>query len=260
MTTGSRHLGPVARIFWVLLTLVIGVFPSFLFFVWVERNMELPGARAFLGCPWISLWTESLSIRAVFDGFLFLAFGFFHSLLAQRPIQAAMRKVLPAQCIRAFYLCFSGISVTAMIGVWQPTGVTVWAIPGLSSSILSTISVLVYYPLLLIMFRTASLFDPLEFLGFRQLFSLPEQVDTMSSGGTLLDSGIYGRVRHPIYSFSLVAFGLAPWMTLDRLILFITAAIYLYFAIPVEERKLIARFGEAYRDYQKRVPAVLPRW
>jgi protein-S-isoprenylcysteine O-methyltransferase Ste14 len=30
--------------------------------------------------------------------------------------------------------------------------------------------------------------------------------------------------------------------------------------IRTEEKELVERFGEAYRDYQQEVPAIVPRW
>ena len=58
---------------------------------------------------------------------------------------------------------------------------------------------------------------------------------------------------------TLLAFAVAPMMTLDRALLTAAVCAYLVIAIPIEERKLVAIFGKAYLDYRKRVPAVIPR-
>jgi protein-S-isoprenylcysteine O-methyltransferase Ste14 len=257
--TKPPYLRSLTRLVWVCLTLIVGVIPSFLFFVWIERNMALPSTQV-LQWPWISFTDASLAISLAWNASLFFLFGFFHSLLAQRPAQNFVRKLLPAQTIRAFYVCFAGVNLVLMMSFWQNTGVILWVIPGLSAWALSALSMALFYPLLFSAFRVASLFDPLEFLGFRQLYSRPDQIDTMSSGGKVIETGFFGCVRHPIYFFTLLAFLVTPMMSLDRMILFVTSLLYLFVAIPIEERKLIERFGSAYLEYRKRVPAIFPRF
>lgn len=252
---------PITRIVWVLLTLGLGVIPSLLFFAWVERNMALPAPiYQRFGWPWLALWDASLWFKLIIDAGSFLAFGFFHSLLAQTGPQNLLRRIVPMQCIRAFYLCFTGLSCLALMGCWQSTGILVWVLPGLSLQGLSILSAMIYYALILACARVVSLFDPLEFIGLRQIYSRPEQIERISSATKLLDTGIFSVVRHPIYLFTLAAFFLTPIMSLDRLVFFAANVAYLCVGIPIEERKLEARFGEPYRRYRARVPAVIPNF
>jgi protein-S-isoprenylcysteine O-methyltransferase Ste14 len=75
-------------------------------------------------------------------------------------------------------------------------------------------------------------------------------------------SGIRARVRHPIYMGHLIH--LTGWTVGTGLLVMycflpfavITGALMIRF----EERELVSRFGDAYRDYQRRVPAVIPRF
>jgi protein-S-isoprenylcysteine O-methyltransferase Ste14 len=145
------------------------------------------------------------------------------------------------------------------MGCWQNTGQVVWILPGLSAKVLSLLSLAIYWSFFAVCGRILSQFDILEFLGFRQLYSRNDQIEKMSSGGAVLQTGYFARMRHPLYFFTLLALFMAPIMSLDRLLIFVFSASYLYFAIPIEERKLEARFGEAYRVYKAKVPAVLPR-
>jgi len=76
----------------------------------------------------------------------------------------------------------------------------------------------------------------------------------------LVTTGIRSRVRHPIYLGHLcevfgwcIGTGLIALYALAAFAL-ITGAIM----IRMEDRELEARFGEAYREYRARVPAVLP--
>jgi protein-S-isoprenylcysteine O-methyltransferase Ste14 len=49
-------------------------------------------------------------------------------------------------------------------------------------------------------------------------------------------------------------------MTLNRLALVAGVHVYFWIGSIFEERKLVREFGDAYRDYQHRVPRLLPRW
>jgi protein-S-isoprenylcysteine O-methyltransferase Ste14 len=76
-----------------------------------------------------------------------------------------------------------------------------------------------------------------------------------------VQSGPFRWVRHPTYLsmiMELLAVGLilnAWWMLMLIPFLFIPA---LVLRIKKEEVALIEKFGEAYRDYQKTTPAVIP--
>jgi protein-S-isoprenylcysteine O-methyltransferase Ste14 len=77
----------------------------------------------------------------------------------------------------------------------------------------------------------------------------------------LVTTGIRARVRHPIYLAHFcellawsVGTGLAVLYALTAFAIFTGV-----FMVRAEERELELRFGEAYRNYRKRVPAIIPR-
>src|SRR5437868_5651567 len=74
--------------------------------------------------------------------------------------------------------------------------------------------------------------------------------------GTIMDGGIYGRTRNPIYvGFLIVVLAVAvamnsPWIALSFLVLILL----LHFGVVrPEERYLSAKFGNTYDEYRKRV-------
>ena len=74
----------------------------------------------------------------------------------------------------------------------------------------------------------------------------------------LVIRGPYRWVRHPLYFFTLVMIWSCPYMTADRLLfnLFLTSWIVL--GAVMEEKDLVAQFGDAYRRYQNAVPMLIP--
>lgn len=78
-------------------------------------------------------------------------------------------------------------------------------------------------------------------------------------GGSLETSGIYGLVRHPIYSaLLLVGLGLVvSGGSTGHLVAFVMLAMLLGFKARAEERMLVAR-DAFYRDYASRVGRFVP--
>ena len=93
--------------------------------------------------------------------------------------------------------------------------------------------------------------DTLSFMGLRQLF---EKEKT----GTLVTSGFYRYMRHPLYTFGLLFIWLTPAVTLNSLTVFVGATIYILIGAYFEERKLLRDFGEAYAEYKRKTPMLIP--
>tara|TARA_R110002111_G_scaffold88599_2_gene138285 strand:- start:2676 stop:3332 length:657 start_codon:yes stop_codon:yes gene_type:complete len=81
--------------------------------------------------------------------------------------------------------------------------------------------------------------------------------------GRLITDRLYGLVRHPQYTGLFVALfgeGVVHWPTIFSVALFPIIVLAYYLLARSEERKVEDEFGEAYRDYRKRVPMFIPRW
>lgn len=97
-------------------------------------------------------------------------------------------------------------------------------------------------------------------LGVRALGRNLTPATTPIRDGTLVETGIYRRIRHPIYTGVIlglwgIAWGANGW----RIGLLVLALSYLYFdrKAAVEEVKLALRYP-GYPAYQRRVPKLLP--
>lgn len=95
--------------------------------------------------------------------------------------------------------------------------------------------------------------DVWHFLGLRQLTN-----NSPSTVNQLIIGGLYRYMRHPLYTGGLLLIWFLPGMTTSLLAFNLAATSYLYVGSLFEERRLIIEFGDAYRDYQKRVRRFVP--
>lgn len=81
-------------------------------------------------------------------------------------------------------------------------------------------------------------------------------------GQPLVTRGAYGAVRHPIYTGAfLIWFGLAAAYASTAVVLLTMLYVIPAYVLNVraEEAMMVARYGEAYREYRRRVGAFTPR-
>lgn len=92
--------------------------------------------------------------------------------------------------------------------------------------------------------------------GWREVY-LANKQERLATGGP------YVLVRHPQYTgIFLVLFGegVVHWPTIFSLAAFPIIVIAYALLAQKEERQMIEKFGDDYREYQWRVPMFLPRW
>jgi len=95
-------------------------------------------------------------------------------------------------------------------------------------------------------------YDRGRFLGTTQIRSLGDEPDE-----DLKTGGLLRYVRHPLYSgLFLVLWGHAQ--TEFSLATAVWGSVYLLIGAMYEERRLADRYGDAYVEYRRRVPAFIP--
>ena len=70
---------------------------------------------------------------------------------------------------------------------------------------------------------------------------------------------LYRIVRHPLYVGWLTIFWAAPTMTIAHLVFAVGTTAYILIAIQLEERDLVAAFGDTYVEYRRGTPMLIPR-
>jgi protein-S-isoprenylcysteine O-methyltransferase Ste14 len=182
-------------------------------------------------------------------------YGLVHSLLASKRAKGISRRIFGARHNRYYRLAYNIISILGLapfyVLLMRFPSVVLYDVPPPWRWLMMLGQVIAVMGLLISVLHT----NAAEFLGLAQLRS-PEG----KNPGSLVTQGMYAYVRHPLYFFSLVFMWLTPTMTASLFGLYVTLSLYLYLGALHEESRLLADFGEAYRDYRERVPMLLPRW
>lgn len=190
---------------------------------------------------------------------LFTLFAFSHTLLASNKTKIALAEKLGAKI--AFYRLFYNLSSLLFFIVFYAAApkpnVIVYDLQFPFDIITFALQVL---SLIGLVWATRPIVLK-EFLGTAQIERYLRgeyKVEDLDERQTLRIEGAFKFVRHPIYLFSILFLGLRPTMSLFYFIMFICIVVYFYIGSIYEERKLVEKFGDEYRDYQKNIPRLIP--
>jgi hypothetical protein len=262
----------VALVVWnVLMTAA-----CFTMFTWIVHDRRMPGWPAVLDRvergPLVDLAGHRVAAAVVADVLLFALFGAIHLAFARRAAYARLsRTLVPRQALRTVFMTVTAASWLALVFLWQHTGVTVWDLRpalsrvGIPPQAVDTYGPLVPFAFVLLCIAIVLRHGPFSFTGLRQLLDPAERTDALGAfrddrPPALLTTGIYGRVRHPMYLYLLASLVVRPVLSLDLAVWSVSAAAFLWVALPYEEEKLVAVFGQPYLDYRRRTPAFIPFW
>ena len=108
---------------------------------------------------------------------------------------------------------------------------------------------------------SARYFSAEEFIGWSQIKRHKAgqyDVNDIDESSTLRIEGPYKYSRHPVYFFSIMFLIMRPVMTLTYFLIVAIFVVYFYIGSVFEEKRLVEKFGEAYIEYQKAVPRIIP--
>jgi len=201
---------------------------------------------------WVDMgWPDSFALP--WDALLSLAFFVQHSGMVRRPVRAWLAAILPSRYQGALYSVTSGIVLALVVVLWQRSETRLLALEGIPRWTAQSLSVLAVVAFVLAARSLRRSFDP---LGLRPIRAhLRGQRD---SAPDFVVRGPYLWVRHPLYSCVLVLLWTNPDVTADQLLLSVAWSAWIWGATMLEERDLVAEFGESYRAYQRQVPMLVP--
>jgi protein-S-isoprenylcysteine O-methyltransferase Ste14 len=215
-------------------------------------SMFLFGVFLFFGpLPLVRMgWSEPGTLA--WDGLLSLAFFGQHSSMLRRGIRRQLARVIPAHYHGALYAIASGVVLTAVVVLWQPASTLLYAFEGISRWLVRGLFLLAMAGMAWGA-QALGTFDPLGLAPLRA-----RERGGQLSPPELVIQGAYQWVRHPLYLFSILMIWCNPDVTVDRLLFDVLWTAWIYGATFLEEADLVGEFGEAYRDYQRKVPRLIP--
>ncbi len=206
------------------------------------RSLDAGGPSAPLGM--------ALGIDAALLGL----FALQHSGMARAGFKRWWTRFVPEPIERSTYVLASSLCLIALFWQWRPLGTAVlWDLSaGPLGAALLVLSLGGYLLVLLSTFQISHF----------GLFGLRQVWDAFR-GGVMAESPFktppfYRAVRHPLYLGFLIGFWATPVMTLGHLVFALGTTGYILMAIRLEERDLVARFGDAYVEYRRAVAMLLP--
>ena len=194
---------------------------------------------------------------SIFLGLLWILWCSLHSLLIARSLTSCLQRFLPGwyRFYRLFYNFTAAITVVPLLFMtWEVRGETVFAWQGCWQILrfLLLLSAGVFF------WGGARRYDMGSFLGLRQINSGVSSL-LLSETVEFSTTGVFGLTRHPWYLGSLLLiWSILPGYSSTDLLVSAILSVYLVVGTLLEERKLLAEYGEAYRRYQRQVPMLLP--
>ena len=196
-----------------------------------------------------------LAVALLVNVALLSIFAVQHSAMARQGFKRWWTRIVPRPIERATYVLLTCAALALLYWQWRPLPGVVWELEG---RLLHALAHAVY--LLAgwggVLYATI-LIDHFDLFGVRQV--LLHWRGRERPAMRFVTPALYRFVRHPLYVAWFIVFWATPTMTVGRLLFAAVATGYILVAVQLEERDLIAEFGDEYRGYRESTPAFLPR-
>ena len=197
--------------------------------------------------------TAPLAQAIWIDLLLMSVFAIQHSVMARPAFKRWWTRLVPKSVERSTYVLLASLALALIFWQWRPIPRIAWQIadPAAAKAVLA-LSFAGWF----IVLSSTFLISHFELFGLHQVAN---NLTGRQMPEPKFRTPLYYRfVRHPIYLGFVIAFWAAPTMTLGHLLFAAVTTAYILVGILLEERDLVAVFGEEYRRYRARVPMLLP--
>ncbi len=217
------------------LVLFVGDFESF---VPTTVNSGTPGT-----------WGQAVLINIG----LIALFGLQHTVMARQTFKKWWTNIVAKPIERSTYVLFSSLALLLLLWFWQPISATVWHIETAWASLILQWGFWLGW---LILFLSTWMIDHFNLFGLKQVWYYLKGKE--QNPPHFMEPGFYKFVRHPLMLGFLIGFWSTPHMTGGHLLFSGGMTVYILVGVYFEEKAMIRRFGDKYKEYRERVPKFLP--
>jgi methanethiol S-methyltransferase len=194
-----------------------------------------------------------LAVAVLINVGLIVLWGLPHSVMARPGFKKWWTKIVPPAAERSTFMLQAGLLALFLIWQWRPIPITIWHV---EQPLFSTAIWALYALGWVIAFVATFLINHFELTGLQQVYANLRGKQPVQP--VFRTPFLYRLVRHPMQMGVMIALWAAPHMTVGRMIFAVGMTAYILIGLYFEERDLVDRFGDEYRDYQRRTPKLIP--